>query len=128
MVSSTVTPRCAVRLAEELAEPGLADDVEPDRRLVEVDDLGVVQQRGGDVAAHPLAERQLPDRRVEEGAEVEQVDECDEVGAEAVAGHPVDAPQQLERVAQRQVPPQRGALTEHDADPPRQLGASWWAA
>ena len=47
--------RSRVDPAQELAQPGLADHVEADRRLVEVEDLGVVQQRGRDVAAHPLA-------------------------------------------------------------------------
>ena len=113
-----------VERAEELAQPALAHDVQPDRGLVEVEDLRVVQQRGRDVAAHPLAEAELADRRVEQVAEVEQVEELVEVGAVAVVGDPVDLAQQLEGVAQREVPPQRGALAEHDADPAGQLRAA----
>ena len=39
----------------------------------------------------------------------------------AVGRHAVDVAQQLERVEQRQVPPELRALPEDDADPPRQL-------
>ena len=60
--------------AEEVAQPALADHVEADRRLVEVEDLGVVEQRRGDVAAHPLPEGELADRDVEQVAEVEPLD------------------------------------------------------
>ena len=65
--------------AQELAQPALADHVEPDGRLVEEEDLRVVQQRRDDVAAHPLAEAELPDRGVEQVVEVEQVEEPPEV-------------------------------------------------
>ena len=65
--------------AQELPQPALAHHVEPDRRLVEVEDLGVVQQRRRDVAAHPLAEAELAHRGVEQVAEVEQLDELGEV-------------------------------------------------
>ena len=80
-----------------------------------------MQQRRRDVAAHPLAERELADRGVEQVAEVEQLDELREVAAVAVGVDAVDPAQQVEGVAQRQVPPQRGALAEDDADPPGQL-------
>ena len=54
---------------QELAQPALADHVEADGRLVQEQDLGVVQQRGHDVAAHPLAQAQLPHGGVEQRAE-----------------------------------------------------------
>ena len=72
-----------VERAQELAQPTLADHVEADRRLVEVEHLRVVQQRRGDVAAHPLAEAELAHRGVELVAEVEQLDEAVEVVAVA---------------------------------------------
>jgi hypothetical protein len=40
--------------AQELAQPALADHVQSDGGLVEVQDLRVVQERRRDVAAHPL--------------------------------------------------------------------------
>ena len=60
------------QLGEERAHRLLAHHVEPDRRLVEEQHLRPVQQRGGQLAAHPLAERELPHRDVEERVEVEQ--------------------------------------------------------
>ena len=74
MVSSRVVPALGVEGAQELTQPPLAHDVEPDGGLVEVEDLRVVQQCGRDVAAHPLAEAELPDRGVEQVAEAEQLD------------------------------------------------------
>ncbi len=50
----------------------LGDDVQPDRRLVEEEELRVVQQRRRQVAAHALAERELAHRRVQERLELEQ--------------------------------------------------------
>ena len=66
----------AVHLDEELAHRLLADHVEPDGRLVEEQDRRVVEQRGGELAAHALAERQLAHGRVEQRAEVEPVGEA----------------------------------------------------
>ena len=74
VVSSTVVPRSAFSSRRNSAHPGLADHVEPDRRLVQVEHLGVVQQRRRDVAAHPLPERQLPHRHVQQRAQIEEFD------------------------------------------------------
>ena len=63
----------AVDLGEEFPHRILGDHVEADGRLVEEEDLGVVQQRHHDLGAHALAERQLAHRAVEEGRELEEV-------------------------------------------------------
>ena len=68
-----------VHLAQELPHLRLGDHVEPDGRLVEVQHLGVVQQRRRDVAAHPLAEGELPHRHVQQVAQVQQFDAAVEV-------------------------------------------------
>ncbi len=65
----------AVDLDEELAHALLGDDVEADRRLVEEEDLGVVQHRGDELAADALAERELAHRRLQERVELEQLAE-----------------------------------------------------
>ena len=106
----------AVDFAQELAHRRFRDDVEPDRGLVEEDDLRIVEQRGGELAAHPLAERELAHGRLEERPEREHVGEAVEVLAVPGGRHAVDVAKQLERVAQRQVPPELRALAEHDAD------------
>jgi hypothetical protein len=82
-----------------------------------------VEQRGGDLAAHPLPEGELPDRRREELREVDARDEL--LAPRAVAGvrQPVDGGEDAQRVLQRQVPPQLRPLAEDDADPPRELAA-----
>ena len=49
-----VVPRVEIR--EELAHTLLADHVEADRRLVEEQQLGSVQERGRELAAHALPE------------------------------------------------------------------------
>ena len=120
VVSISVMPRSALSAAQELAQPPLADHVEPDRRLVEVEDLGVVQERRHDVAAHPLAEAELADRGVEQVARARAARGTPRGCAGSGRADPVDPVHQVEGVAQRQVPPQRGALTEDHADPPRQ--------
>ena len=61
----------AVDLDQEVADPLLRDDVEADRRLVEEQQLGAVEHRRRQFAADALAERELPDGRVEERVELE---------------------------------------------------------
>ena len=111
-----------VERSQELPQPALAHHVEADRRLVEVEDLGVVEQRRRDVAAHPLSEAQLAHRGVEQVAQRQQLHELLEVPAVARVGMRYTFCSSFEGVPQRQVPPERGALTEHHADPARQLG------
>ncbi len=111
----------AVDLDEEVADALLGDDVEPDRRLVEEEQLRAVEHRGGQLAADPLAERQLAHRRLQERVEVEHLPKPREVRAVALGRHLVDVAQQVERVLQREVPPELDALAEHRADLPGEL-------
>jgi len=60
-----------------------------------------VQHGRGEVAAHALTERQLPDGRLHEAVEVEQFAEGREILPVAIVGHVVDRAQQLERLDQR---------------------------
>ena len=64
-----------VVLGDERADALLHRHVEADRRLVEEQHLRPVQQRAGDLHLHPLAERQVADRLVDQVADVEQLDE-----------------------------------------------------
>ena len=51
----------------------LGDHVQADRRLVEEQHVGRVQQRGDQLHLHPLAQRQFADRLPQQLADVEQV-------------------------------------------------------
>ena len=64
-----------VEAHEQLAEPLLGHEVEPDGRLVEEQDLRVVEQARGELAAHPLAEREVAHRLVEQVGGAEQLAE-----------------------------------------------------
>ena len=123
MVSSTVVPCSSVDRHEELADGLLADEVEADGGLVEQQDGRIVEQRRRELAAHPLPERELAHRHVEQRPEVEPLREAAQVGRVALGRHPVDVAEQVEAVAQGEVPPQLRSLTEHHADAPGQLGA-----
>ena len=61
-----MVPLLAVEVAEERPDRLLRHDVEADGGLVEEQHRRVVQQRGGQLAAHALAERQLAHRRGQE--------------------------------------------------------------
>ena len=108
---------------QEAAQSLLAHQVQADGRLVEHEQLRRVQQGGRDLAAHPLPERQLADRGVQERLHLEQRDALVEPRLPGRGGQPVDRGQQPERLAQRQVPPQLAALAEHRPDPARERGA-----
>jgi len=107
-----------VDLGDELANRLFGHDVQADRRLVQIDDDGVVHHGGGEVAAHALAQRKLPHRRVQKVAQFEQRGEGVEVAAVALGRHGVDRAEQLERFDERQIPVELAALPEDDADVP----------
>jgi len=85
--------------------------------------LGGVQQRGRHLAAHPLAQRQLPHRSVQKGLHGQQRDAPVQPFPPTRRREPVDRREQPEGLGQRQVPPQLAALAEHDADAAGQLAA-----
>lgn len=60
---------------QELAEALLGQQVEPDGRLVEEEDGGLVEHARHQLAAHPLAEREVADRDVEQLGGIEQLDQ-----------------------------------------------------
>ena len=110
-----------VDLDEEVAHALLRHDVEADRRLVEEEQLRLVQHRRRQLAADALSERELAYRRLQERVEIEYLAKALETRAIAPGRHAVDMAQELERVDQRQVPPQLHALSEHRADAFREL-------
>jgi hypothetical protein len=109
-----------VQCHQEIERPALALDVEADRRLVEEDHLRVVQERGRQLAAHDLPQRELADRGLQERPQVEQLDEHGEVAPVPVRGDAVHVAEDVERVAQRQVPPELAPLAEDHTDPASQ--------
>ena len=62
-------------LAEKGADGLLRLEIEAERRLVEEQHLRLVQQRRGELALHPLAERELARGLVDEIAEHEELDQ-----------------------------------------------------
>lgn len=65
---------------QELAEALLGQQVEPDGRLVEEEDGGLVEHARHQLAAHPLAEREVADRDVEQLGGIEQLGQLVEAG------------------------------------------------
>lgn len=106
----------AVDLGEKTPHGILGDHIKSDGRLVQKEDLGVVQQRHHDLGAHALTEAELANRAVEKGRQIKQLAEASEIIRIAGGGNAVDALMQGKTVDQRQVPPQLAALAENDAD------------
>ena len=106
--------------AQKLPDRGLCRHVEADRRLVEKQQARRVQQRRRELAAHPLAERELTHRRVEQRAELEQRHQFLQAAAVSTCVDFVDAPQQLEGVAGRELVPELRSLTEYGPDAKRE--------
>src|SRR4051812_20422873 len=107
--------------ADEVPDAVLHRDVEPDRRLVEVEDLRVVQQRGGQVGTHALAEREAARDRGEDLLQLEELREVGNPLAIDVLGDIEDVAQEGQRLAHGDVPPELRALAEDDADVARVL-------
>ena len=106
----------AIDGAKELANVILRDDVKADRGLVEKKERRIVQQRGGQVAAHAFAERKLAHGRVKIITDVQDLVEALHARVEIALGDVVDATQQLEGFDDGDVPPELRALAEDDAD------------
>ncbi len=102
-----------VVLAQAFLDRHLGHDVEADRRLVEQEDLGLVEQGGDQLHLHPLAEGQLADGLAGELLDAEQLGQLAEGLAELVVGDGVDLPVELEAVGGGQVPPEL-VLLAHD--------------
>ncbi len=105
-----------VQLLDEAADALLGQDVEPDGRLVQIENPRLIQHRRGEIAAHALAEAELTHRCVDKEVESEHVNEPTHVPRVQLVGHPVHLFDQLERLDQRQIPPELRALAEDDAD------------
>ncbi len=106
----------AVQSQDEIAHGELGDGIEADGGLVEEQDGRGVEQRRRQIAPHALAQAELARRRVEQRAQVHQVDQLVASPGIVGLGYAVDVAQQIERFDDGQVPPQLGALAEHDAD------------
>jgi hypothetical protein len=110
-------PAAAVHLVpQELPHLFLDHHVHPDRRLVEEDDLRVVDQRGGQVAPDSLPERQLAGPGVPELGQLKDRAELGEPGPVVSVADPVDVAEDRQGLPGRQVPPQLGTLAEDGAD------------
>jgi len=75
-----------------------------------------VKHARGDLAPHPLAERELAHRRREQALEIEQRDQFVEIAPVILRRHAIYVAQQHEAVGDREVPPKLRALSEHGAD------------
>ena len=62
----------------------LSDHVQADRRFVQEQHLGRVQQRGGQFHLHPLAQRQLAHRLLQQMADVQQLGQFIKRGLELI--------------------------------------------
>ncbi len=107
----------AVQRADELPHRQLGRGVQSDGRLVQEQQAGTVQHRRGDLAAHPLAERELTHRRAQQMLDPQKADHPVAAAAIGGLGHAVDVAQQVEAFGHRKVPPELGALAEHHPDP-----------
>ncbi len=85
----------AVERSKEVPDAVLGEQVQPDRGLVEDEQVRVVEDCGGKITAHALTQGELPDRRGKERVEVENLAGGRQVLREAITRNPVHVPQQV---------------------------------
>ena len=90
--------------ANELANGVLALDVKTDRRLVQVDDAGTVQEGRRQLAAHALAEAQGPHRLAHELVQPKKVGQLAQPHLVFRLAQAVDLAQQRKGIDGREVP------------------------
>ena len=101
-----VVPRIALQVGQRLADRVFGDHVQTDGRLVEEDHLGVVQQRGHQLAPHPLAQAELADGDRQQVGHAQPLAQVGQVGAVAGGAGAIDVMQQVEALPERQIPPE----------------------
>src|SRR5277367_2711648 len=106
----------AIDGAQEMADVVFGYHVEANRRLIEEQQRRIMQQRGGQVAAHAFAERKFAHGRVQVIANIQDGVEVLHTRVKIALRDVVDAPQQLEGFDHGDVPPQLGALAKHHAN------------
>jgi hypothetical protein len=106
----------AVEAPDKVPKGELGHGVQADGGLVQEQDRGGVEQGGRQVAAHALAQAELPHWHVQQRFKVQHRDQL--VPRTGVAGrrNTVDVAKKLEGLDDREVPPELGALAEDDAD------------
>ena len=110
-------------LPEEGAQGQLAHRVQADGGLVQEEQPRLVEQASAELGAHPLAQGQLAQGRVQEVTQVEGRDQLIQPALPPGVVDVVDVPQQQEGIANRHVPPQLRTLAEHRAQVPHVLAA-----
>ena len=123
VVSSTVVPCRALRSARNVRTRSLLTTSRPTVGSSRNSSSGLWSSAAVELTAHALAEGELAHRRVDELVELQQLGALVEPVAVRAAVDLVDVAEQVERVGERQVPPQQRALPEHHADSPRERDA-----
>ena len=111
-----VVPRSSFTRAMNSRIRGLGHHIQAHRRLIQVEQPRVVDHRRGQIPAHPLTERELPNRDVEELRHLQQLHQLGLSSITIDSVDPVQLAHRPKRLAQGQIPPQRTALAEHGAD------------
>ena len=104
-----------VVLRDEAADADLHRNVESDGRLVEERDTRRVDESGGELDFHALAEREVPHRLVDEVLELEQFCELTDGRAELRLGDPIDLLEYPEAVGGGNVPDQLRAVAHEES-------------
>ena len=94
----------------------LGDHVQADRRLVEKEDLGTVEQGGDELHLHPLAERKFANRPAQQAMDVEHLGQAIAGLLELLRIDVINMLMQPERLGGRQVPPELVLLAHHQGE------------
>src|SRR5205085_11844814 len=95
-----------VEADEEFAEALLAEQIEADGRLVEKENVGLVEQTGREFATHALAERQAAHGLREQVYGFEQLAEFADAARQLRVVDVVDRREHPERLERRQLKPE----------------------
>ena len=106
-----------VVIVQKFPDAALGQDIQPDGRLVQVQDLRAVQKRGDQLHLHPLAQRKPPHLHLQQAAHVQKAGQLVQRAPVPGLVDLVDAAVQLKGVQRGQVGPELGLLPHHDGKP-----------
>ena len=105
-----------VQPPDKIAHGNFGNGIESNRWFIKKKNVGVVQERCGNLTAHTLSQAELADRCAEDLAEVQKRCQFVQIAPVYRRFHLIDVTDQLEGVDYRDVPPELRALAEHHAD------------
>src|SRR5579885_2281731 len=106
----------SVDMQQKFANTRLGYHIQADGRLIQVEQLWIMQQGRREIAAHTLAKRKLAHRRINKLIQIEQFAQTGQVSSMTLCWYAIEITQEAQGIDQGQIPPELSTLAKDYAD------------